>query len=763
MAHPAYAELHCHTTSRSSTAPRRPDELVERAVELGLAGLAVTDHQGLYGVGPLRDGGTRRRGSGRSSGSRSSCVDAAVAGPGSGIVVPARRARPARRPAAAGARAGRPTSRAALARASRTGRARRGPGCPAIARRSRRTTAGSARRSAGRTSCCSPGTRRAIAACAGWSRGRTWPGRRRCRGSPGAARRAHARGWSRCRAAATARSRGGCGPATGTGRGRWRSATRRCSGAGRRAARRSRGDGFVLELSHHLLPDDDWLVTETARLAERAGAAGRRDERRPLRPARGPRVPGRPDRDPPRPDARRAARTCAGRTGSRTSSRRAEMLALPPGDGVDCAADPVVARAWAAGIASARRRSPRPAGSSSAFEQLPLPGLRRCRGARPRSRTCRGCAGRARRRRYHPMTSAVVEQLAHELDVIERTGLAEFFLICWDLMRFAKERGSRRRAGGARPDSIVAYVLGITPRRSDPPQPAVRAVHQRGPDDLSGRRHRLLAPSGGRRSSSTSTRRYGPEHTGMVCNLVTYRARSAVREVGYALGFPRPLVDRVAKALETYDSVMVRRDLEAEGGFAEFFARPGEEPATARRGGPRPRRRRRSPRRRGRGRGLTDAMGQLNHPRGGRFDRRRRPRTGLRRGAAGSPRCSAPDADAAPVRPRRAPWHRRRRRARPVRRSTARRKPPDQAAHANRVGAGVDGPTVAPAVGPRDGTSGAADGRSSARTHALGDEYRAASDAAGRTARPSRIALAPRDHDPRRRAGTTRAAPATPR
>ena len=61
--------------------------------------------------------------------------------------------------------------------------------------------------------------------------------------------------------------------------------------------------------------------------------------------------------------------------------------------------------------------------------------------------------------------------------------------------------------------------------------------------------------------------RYGAEHTGMVCNLVTYRARSAVREIGYALGFPRPLVDRVAKALETYDSVMVRRDLEAEGGF----------------------------------------------------------------------------------------------------------------------------------------------------------------------------------------------------
>src|SRR5207253_1180129 len=92
----------------------------------------------------------------------------------------------------------------------------------------------------------------------------------------------------------------------------------------------------------------------------------------------------------------------------------------------------------------------------------------------------------------------------------------------------------------------------------------------------------------------------GPEHTGMVCNLVTYRARSAVREVGYALGFPRPLVDRVAKALETYDSVMVRRDLEADGGFAEFFRRPGEgEPAES------------AAASEAAARGLVDGMGQL--------------------------------------------------------------------------------------------------------------------------------------------------------
>ena len=180
------------------------------------------------------------------------------------------------------------------------------------------------------------------------------------------------------------------------------------------------------------------------------------------------------------------------------------------------------------------------------------------------------------------MTSAVVKRLAHELDVIERAGLAEFFLICWDLMRFAKEQGIPAQGRGSATSSIVSYTLGISrvepiahnllferfinPGRTTYPDVDI--------DFSSERREEVI---------QYVYKRYGPEHTGMVCNLVTYRARSAVREVGYALGFPRPLVDRVAKALETYDSVMVRRDLEADGGFAEFFQRPGEGlPAEAR-------------------------------------------------------------------------------------------------------------------------------------------------------------------------------------
>ena len=147
---------------------------------------------------------------------------------------------------------------------------------------------------------------------------------------------------------------------------------------------------------------------------------------------------------------------------------------------------------------------------------------------------------------------------------------AEFFLICHDLMRFCRERGIPAQGRGSAGDSIVAYLLGIT--RVDPIRHRLlfeRFINEGRTtypdvdiDFASSRREEVIA---------YVYERYGPEHTGMVCNVVTYRARSAVRETGLALGFPRPLVDRVARAVETWDPVMVRRDLEAGGGFAELF------------------------------------------------------------------------------------------------------------------------------------------------------------------------------------------------
>ncbi len=246
---------------------------------------------------------------------------------------------------------------------------------------------------------------------------------------------------------------------------------------------------------------------------------------------------------------------------------------MPPGTRAFATADPSAGRSWSEGIATAAEL----AASCSidlGFEQYRFPGFPVPDGETPFSYLSELCWAGARRR-YHPLTPAVVKRLAHELDVIERAGLAEFFLICWDLMRFAKEQGIPAQGRGSATSSIVSYTLGISrvepighnllferfinPGRTTYPDVDI--------DFSSERREEVI---------QYIYRRYGPEHTGMVCNLVTYRARSAVREVGYALGFPRPLVDRVAKALETYDSVMVRRDLEADGGFAEFFRRPGE-------------------------------------------------------------------------------------------------------------------------------------------------------------------------------------------
>ena len=279
-----------------------------------------------------------------------------------------------------------------------------------------------------------------------------------------------------------------------------------------------------------------------------------------------------------------------------------ELAALPPGDPT-ATSDPRTARAWAEGLRSAGELAAA-CSVELGFERYRFPGFAVPNGETPFSHLSQLCWTGAQWR-YHPMTPAVVRQLAHELDVIERTGLAEFFLICWDLMRFARERGIPAQGRGSAADSIVAYVLGIT--RVDPIRHNLlferfinegRTTYPDVDIDFSSERREEVI--------QYVYERYGPEHTGMVCNLVTYRARSAVREVGVALGFPRPLVDRVAKALETYDSVMVRRDLEADGGFGQFFHRPGEgeppEAGAAARSGER---------------GLTDSMGQLAGSGGG--------------------------------------------------------------------------------------------------------------------------------------------------
>src|SRR5690606_12161798 len=72
------------------------------------------------------------------------------------------------------------------------------------------------------------------------------------------------------------------------------------------------------------------------------------------------------------------------------------------------------------------------------------------------------CAA-ALRERYPGAPDAAGRRLETELGVIERAGLANYFLIVWDIVRFAREHGIRCQGRGSAANSLVAYLLDITP------------------------------------------------------------------------------------------------------------------------------------------------------------------------------------------------------------------------------------------------------------------------------------------------------------
>ncbi len=603
MAKPAYAELHCHSHFSFLDGASSPDDLVARAAELDLAGLAITDHLGLYGA-------VRFSMAADTAGIRPvvgieiELLDPAVPDPG-GIVIPVKRPwRPGRRtplpPAASRAsdgnpdrprpvRARLPGHRATVKEDQRgIGESERGPHLVLLARDAtgwRSLCRLVSRANLAGTKAVPQFTHALLAehadgliALSGCRHGEL---NRRLRAGDREGARAVARHYARLFG----------GPASSQ------------PAAAPDAAGRS---GFVVELAHHLLPDDDWLVSEAAHLAAELGlpVVVTNDVHYALPEGRELQDVLTAIRHGRSVDELRDLRRPDGESYLKSAD---DLLSMPPGDPATEQVDPVVARAWREGVAASAEIAAA-CHVDLVFERYRFPGFEVPVGETPFSHLSELCWEGARRR-YHPLTPAVVRQLAHELDVIEKTGLAEFFLICWDLMQFARSRGIPAQGRGSAADSIVAYVLGIT--RVDPIRHELlfeRFINEGRTaypdvdiDFSSARREEVIQYVYGR---------YGAEHTGMVCNLVTYRARSAVREVGSALGFPRPLVDRVAKALETYDSVMVRRDLEAEGGFAQFFARPGEAPGDPGPGSA-------DPSSLARMRGLTDAMGQLNHERGG--------------------------------------------------------------------------------------------------------------------------------------------------
>jgi error-prone DNA polymerase len=331
--------------------------------------------------------------------------------------------------------------------------------------------------------------------------------------------------------------------------------------AAQRWARHFADGNFAIELSHHLRPDDDWLVAQLAALAADTGLPTVVTNEVHYAEADGHRL--------------QDVLVCI-RHGATLDEAR-ELL-LPNGEhrlkrGAELARigaglpDERSRRAWSDGMARAAAIGAE-CRLDMDFERYRFPGFTVPEGETPFSYLYK-LAHDGLLRRYRPVTKRALSQLAHELDIIDRTNLAEFFLIVWDLMEFARERGIIGQGRGSAGDSIVAYCLGIT--KVDPIEHKLlferfineaRALPDIDIDFDVNRREEVI---------QYLYDKYGPDHSAMVCTVVTYRARSAVREVAKALGFPTDAIDTLAKALDTRDATDVARDLALDGSFAWLF------------------------------------------------------------------------------------------------------------------------------------------------------------------------------------------------
>jgi len=156
-------------------------------------------------------------------------------------------------------------------------------------------------------------------------------------------------------------------------------------------------------------------------------------------------------------------------------------------------------------------------------------------------------------RRYGETACKVWEQLEYELGVIERSGLVNYFLVIWDVVRFAREAGILCQGRGSACSSLVAYLLEIS--SIDPI--AHHLVFERFLSD-----ERRVVPDididfdSQRREEVIQYlySRYGHEHVAMACTFSTYQARSAIRDIGKVLEIPLPLLERVIKSIDGHQS-----------------------------------------------------------------------------------------------------------------------------------------------------------------------------------------------------------------
>ena len=142
----------------------------------------------------------------------------------------------------------------------------------------------------------------------------------------------------------------------------------------------------------------------------------------------------------------------------------------------------------------------------------------------------------------------------HELEVIEGLGFAGYFLVVWDIVEFCNRADIYCQGRGSAANSAVCYALGVTkadavslgllferflsPERDGPPDIDL--------DIESDRREEVI---------QYVYQRYGRHHTAQVANVITYRSRSAVRDMARALGFAAGQQDAWSKQMDAWGNI----------------------------------------------------------------------------------------------------------------------------------------------------------------------------------------------------------------
>jgi error-prone DNA polymerase len=155
--------------------------------------------------------------------------------------------------------------------------------------------------------------------------------------------------------------------------------------------------------------------------------------------------------------------------------------------------------------------------------------------------------------RYAAISARVKRQLEEELALITKLGFAGYFLIVWDIINFCREHNIMVQGRGSAANSAVCFCLGITP--VDPVENHLlfeRFLNEsrKGWPDID-----LDLPSGDRREAVIHEiyRRYGKHGAAMTANVISYRGRSAAREIGKALNFSPSIIDRFSHLFASGD------------------------------------------------------------------------------------------------------------------------------------------------------------------------------------------------------------------